>query len=133
MPKLKPSSMPKHCIAAAVKQSYVRIGGQKIYTGKLDPTGKITPEADKEYRRILSEYLAGQYRLPKQGGITVEELALRFMKEHIPTIHPAHKQHFQVAFKTLLSIYGGTLAADFDVPQLEAIRTEFMKNDWTRG
>ncbi|GHT28569.1 hypothetical protein FACS18942_09090 [Planctomycetales bacterium] len=81
MPKLKPSTLPKHCVAAATKQSFVRISGQKIYTGKLDATHKISPEAEKEYRRIISEYLAGQLRSPKQGGITLDELVLRFLND----------------------------------------------------
>ena len=92
MPKLNPSQPPKHCTDR--QYSYVRINGQRCNTGKLSPAGKITPEAEKEYRRIIAEYLANQDKPTKPDSITVDELVLRFTKEHLPTVSTRENQIF---------------------------------------
>jgi hypothetical protein len=102
-------------------------------TGKLSADGKITPEAEREYRRIITEYFAGQDRPAKTDSITIDELFLRFLNAKKPLLQPSHFWHYKKCTEITLSVYSGLPCGDFSPSKLRTIQAEFIKQRrWTR-
>jgi hypothetical protein len=97
------TSHPKHCTHKRIGQSYVRINGRQIFTGTLVKR-KISTDAEKEYRRIIVEYLANQDRPAKPSSITLDEVCVRFLKakRHLTT---THYENYKTIIKIMLAIH----------------------------
>ena len=66
--------------------AFTVIDGRRIHLGVYG-----TPEAEKEYRRVVAEWNTGIIAAPKQtntADITVAELVLRFLKERQNKVSP---------------------------------------------
>jgi integrase len=108
--------------------AFTVIDGQRIHLGLYG-----TPEAEKEYHRIVAEWNTGIIS-PKQTpqDITVAELVLRFLKERQGKI--SHKQwdwQQRTAF-VLVSLYADTEVATFDINCLRTVRNEFIQKGYVR-
>jgi hypothetical protein len=82
--------------------AYTVIDGQRIYLGVYG-----TPEAEKEYRRIVAEYNAC-FATPKQAStdVTVAELVLRFLKEREGKVTHNQRDNAYRPVLVLVSLYG---------------------------
>jgi hypothetical protein len=76
--------------------------------------------------------LAGQLRSPKQGGITLDELVLRFLNDKERKVSAAQNVNYKIVAEILLTLYSGTSAADFTPQHLKTVRQEFVKRGYVR-
>jgi len=104
------------------------IDGQRIHLGVYG-----TSEAEKEYRRVVAEWNTGIIA-PKQAnaGITVAELVLRFLNERQKKVSHNQWKHGRRIGVVLVSLYGDTDAAKFDINCLWVVRNEFIQKGYVR-
>ena len=134
-PKGTPPSYCKHPSGQACVTVRDVTGSRKVIL--LGSHGSA--ESKAEYRRVLAELEAGGGRYPvKADGraatdITVAELALAFWKHaegyyRLPDGSPSRElEHYDLALRPLLDLYGRTLAREFGPKALQALRETLVK------
>jgi integrase len=109
--------------------AFTVIDGRRIHLGIYG-----TPEAEKEYRRVVAEWNTGIIA-PKQtstADITVAELVLRFLKERQQKVSHTQWDNERRAAIVLVSLYGDLDAVAFDVNCLRTVRNEFIQKGYVR-
>ena len=108
--------------------AFTLIDGRRIHLGVYG-----TPEAEKEYRRVVAEWNAGIIA-PKTNiaGVAVAELVVRFLKERQRKVSPIQWDKEHRICTVLVSLYGDIAAAVFDVNCLRTIRNEFVQKRYVR-
>ena len=109
-------------------QAVVTLNGCDIYLGKWN-----TKTSRGEYDRLIGEWLAGGRCLPPEGGLTINELALRywqFAKQHYrkdgsPTSGLEGLKH---ALRPLRQLYGPTPGPKFGPLALKAVRQRMIES-----
>lgn len=119
-------------------QGTVRLNGKDYYTGKWG-----TPEAQAEYDRLISEYLAKRLAKPDdpfrpESATTVGELVLiyvrhaqtKYVRDGQPT---KHVERVKRSLSHLARLYGPTPLKDFGPLALKAVRQSFVDAGWSRN
>jgi integrase len=108
--------------------AFTRIDGRRVHLGVYG-----SPEAEKEYRRVVAEYNTG-FIVPKQTGtnVSVAELVLRFLKERKTKVSPLQWDFERRPAAVLVGLYGDTEAVAFDINCLRTVRNEFIKKRYVR-
>jgi hypothetical protein len=109
--------------------AFTVIDGQRIHLGVYG-----TPEAEKEYRRVVAEWNAGVIA-PRQAnsvGVTVAELVLRFLKERQNKVSATQWDNERNTAAVLVELYGDMDAATFDINCLRVARNEFIQRGFVR-
>ena len=120
------SKTPKLCKQGNL--AYVRVHGRKIYLGTHG-----TPEAQREYHRVIAEFHANASVPPKdKKSVTLDELCLRFLEDKKGCLATKHLEHYKSLVGTLLSQYSGLPANDFSPNKLRTLRAEFVKSGYVR-
>jgi integrase len=121
------SKTPKLCKQGNL--AYVRIHGQKIYLGTHG-----TPEARREYHRVIAEYHANASAPPKNSRhiLTIDELCLRFLEDRKVDLAPKQLEHYKSLIEIILSQYSGLSANEFSPNKLRTLRAEFVKYGYVR-
>ena len=120
------SKTPKLCKQG--NSAYVRIHGRKIYLGIHG-----TPEAKREYHRVIAEYHANASAPPKdKKSITLDELCLRFLEDKKDKISAKQWGNYKSLIEILLSQYAGLPAHEFSPNKLRTLRVEFVKRGYVR-
>ena len=109
--------------------AFTIIDGQRVYLGLYG-----TPEAEKEYRRVVAEWNIGIITPNKTdtAGITVAELVLRFLKEREGKVSPTQWDNERRIGEVLVSLYEDTNAAAFDINCLRIVRNVWIQNGYVR-
>jgi hypothetical protein len=125
-------SQQKYSLHRSTGRAYVRVGGKMVYLGKYG-----SPESFDAYRRIVgaaadgadrpkAESVASPEPPPKSCGLTINELILRYITEHVdgyyvkdgaPTDEPTNIRN---ALKTVRKLFGLSPAAElleYSIPQ----------------
>ena len=101
-----------------------------------------SPESRQEYERILALLRANGGCLPASGGaqadLTVNELVLRFMNEHVLTyyVDPINKNPtteqdaFRGALRPLTRLFGSLPSAEFGPLSLRTVREAMITGSW---
>jgi integrase len=138
MPRLKANEIPRHRFHKGSNRGVVTLSGVDHYTG---PGGSFgTPEAEAEYHRLTSEWLAsGRRMLPRAGEvITVKEL-VRLYQNHAQAFYRKNGRlttGWRMARRIsdeLGRLYGPLPVSDFGPLALKAIRASWIKNDVCRA
>ena len=134
MPRKKTNSKPKQPAIYRQKRhdgkdtAFTVIDGRRIHLGVYG-----SPEAEKEYRRVVAEWNAGIITLQTStADVTVAELVLRFLQERKGKASPIQWDKEHRICSVLVLLYGDTDAATFDVNHLRAVRNEFIKKQYVR-
>ena len=108
--------------------AFTVIDGQRVHLGVYG-----TPEAKKEYHRVVAKWNTGIIA-PKQTStdITVAELVLRFLKERKEKASHTQWNHECRVGNVLVSLYGDTNTAEFDINCLRVVRNEFIQKCYVR-
>ncbi len=135
MPRLNNAPPIRFCKISG--QAIVRLGGKKIYLGRAEP-GRIPPDVQANYDRVVADYLAARRGLGEGGRpLTVAELADRFddwaASEYRDTGRVKEYGHLRGMLKMILKHHhAATYAADFGPLALKAVRADFIAAGWTR-
>lgn len=116
-------------------QGAVVLDGTWIYLGKFG-----TAETEREYRRVVGEWLAGEHRLPVPADeVTVAEVLATYKREckrryrgadgNLPTDFAAIER----ALKTAGKLYGHVRAVEFGPLALRAVRDDFVRDKLSRS
>jgi integrase len=102
-----------------------------------------SPESLAENARILALLATNNGRLPpalgelKASGVSINELVLRFMDEHVATTYvdadgkPTSEQAaFKQSVLPLVRLYGPTLVGDFDSAALARVQSSMISGTW---
>jgi hypothetical protein len=108
-------------------QAVTTISGHDFYLGRHD-----TPASQREYDRLIAEWLANGRRLPvspsgQATDLTINELILGYLlyadeyyrKNGQPTTEPGS---IRLSVRPLRHLYGTTLARDFGPKALKTVR-----------
>lgn len=132
MPRLTGNRLPKYGKHKASGQAVIKLDGRNIYLG---PHGSKASRL--EHDRVITEWLANGRMLPNQSGLSINELALAYIKfangyyrkNGKPT---ASVDGIKIALRFLCRGYGRTAAQDFGPLALAAIRNTMIESDHSR-
>lgn len=127
MPRLTGNRLPKYGKHKASGQAVIKLDGNDVYLG---PHGSQASRI--EYDRVVTEWLANGRSLPAKSGLSVVELAAKFMefavgyyrKDGKPT---ASVDGIRIALRFLCKNYGRTSSRDFGPLALAAIRNQMIE------
>ena len=133
MPRLTGNRLPKYGKHKASGQAVIKLDGQDIYLGLHGSKASRI-----EYDRVVAEWLANGRCLPSKSGLTVNELAAKYMKFAIGYYRKDGKPTASVdgvrsALRYLCKNYGRTLVDDFGPLALAAIRNAMIEAGLSRG
>lgn len=128
----RPKSLkPKHCHHKASGQSFVRLNGQMVYTGRWG-----TQESKDNYDRIIDEWIAAgrQWAIaPTPQGddsdeLTIVRLCAAFM-DYATSFYrrSSEAENYKLAIKPLRRLYGKTPAGKFGPMRFRAVRDEMVR------
>lgn len=114
-------------------QARVRVAGRDHYLGRHG-----SPEAAAAYAALVSRLAAGLPPGTPGGGaaapppVTVLDLVARYAADELASYPESSREpyQFRVALAPLLRLFGGTPAADFDAPALEALQAAMGSGAW---
>jgi integrase len=109
--------------------AFTVIDGQRVHLGVYG-----SPEAEKEYRRVIAEWNTGMIapKPERTENITVAELVLRFLKERQGKVSFTQWDNERRTAVVLVSLYGDTDTATFDINCLLTLRNEFVRKGYVR-
>ena len=133
MPNANPNRTPSYRKHKATGQAVVTLNGKDHYLGNFG-----TKRSKDAYDRLIAEWLAGGRCLSDSNGLTIAELAVRFMEERVIPyyVDPATKKptgeqvNFRYALKPLTRLYGDLPAADFNPQHLNVVRQSTIEGTW---
>ena len=107
----------------------VYLNGKKIRLGRYG-----TEVADKEYRRIVGEWLViGDVATThKTESYLIDELAARFLPWADEVYGNSDFCNYKTAIETMLEIYSGTLVKDFGKRALKTVQRRFVDKGYAR-
>ena len=107
----------------------VYLNGKKIRLGRYG-----TDVADKEYRRIVGEWLViGDVATThKTESYLIDELAVCFLKWAKGVYGNSDFCNYKTAIEMILKLYSGTLANDFGPKALIVVRNRFVEKGYAR-
>lgn len=110
----------------------IQVGPGSYVDRTLGPTG--SPEARKEYLRLVAELEANDKVLPVQVGvgITVVELAVAYLQHQKGRLDPRDYHRVSTAVKTAADLYGDQPASAFGPVALRAVRDRFVAHPYCR-
>ncbi len=126
--------LPKYSLHKASGQGYARIKGRCVYFG---PHGD--PESEQRYKRAMAELLAAGDDVPAPAPrtTTVREGVTGYLDamraewgdgekgdKHLVRLHHA--------LDVVTDLFPGRRLSAFGVEQLEAVRAEMVRRDWSR-
>lgn len=130
----KPPRQPKLCLHKGTGRGFVRIEGRMIYLGEYG-----SPECQREYLRILSEWAANGYRLPVDADdVYVAELLDRYLDHaevHYRDEHgnaTSELNNVKRVVAELNALYSDVLVRDFTPLSLKALRQRFVDQGLSR-
>src|SRR5262245_16515577 len=101
------TSIPKYALHKSSGQAVAYVGGKTFYLGKFD-----SPASRRAYGELLARLASGtlldtQLAAPL-GGVTVNELCLKFVTDELPR-YSSSEQHCQrTAIRLLRHMFGDT-------------------------
>lgn len=129
--------IPQHCHHKHKKLGYVYLNGRTIYTRRWG-----TPEAEREYERLIAEWLVNgrqlARRLTGKDGYLIEHLVTDFWRwaegHYRKHGEPTREiNNIRDAVRPLLELYGHTDADEFDAQSLKALRKHVVdQGRWAR-
>jgi len=127
--------MCRHRLKGRPDAAYVRLPG----VGRIGLGQWNTPEARREYKRVIREWLDGGGPAPERELVTVGDLTARFMahaRRHY--VRPDGSTTNEVAnYGTLQGmlddLFGDMLAAEFSPSDLKLLRDEMVDRGWARS
>jgi integrase len=130
------TQIPQHCLHKPSGRGYVRLCGQMIYTGVYG-----SREADREYERWLTEWLANGRLLPGEAtgnGIRVDKLVALYWahgetyycRDGVPT---KEMDNIRLAVRPLVELYGNMPVAEFSPKKLKALRERLIEQGLARS
>lgn len=125
---------PKYCRHKATGQGYARVAGKCVYLGPWN-----TEDSKERYRRLLIELLEGGGKRPQRPAspATVREavdgyLAAMRAEWGEGEKGDRHLVRLRHALDVVTGLFGSTPLAGFGVGQLETVRGEMVRRDWSR-
>lgn len=131
------SRTPGHCRHKAKGLGYVRLSGRTFYTGKWG-----TEEAQREYERLLAEWLRNGRLLPADSvgdsGYWVKDLIADFWvhsqayyrKDGKPTKEVSNTRY---ALRPVKALYGDLPAEQFSPTKLKTVRDRMIEHGLCRN
>jgi integrase len=130
------TQIPQHCLHKPSGRGYVRLCGQMIYTGVYGSS-----EADREYERQLTEWLANGRLLLGEAtsvGVRVDKLVALYWahgetyycRDGVPT---KEMDNIRLAVRPLVALYGNMPVAEFSPKKLKAIRERLIEQGLARS
>ena len=109
-------------------RAYVVINRKYHYLGKWG-----TEESEKEYRRLVGEFVScghrDVFRLPVDS-ITIAALCTTYYEHCLGYYQEKESNRIKVAIRPLVELYGDTLAKDFAPHHLKAVRQSIVEGTY---
>ena len=128
------SKLPQLRFHKTTGQAYVRLNGKMVYLGPATPRD-VSLAVKLRYDEAITRWIAGQDTDPL--GITVDELAIRYMK-HVRQHYRKNGEEtsevtsIRSALKILLKADGTSRVQEFGPLRLQAIRERMIRAGWRR-
>jgi integrase len=130
------NTVPSYCrqkVKGGNDRAYVKLGDRRVWLGTWG-----TAESKQRYGQVIAEWRADGMAPAPAKGITVVELAVRFIKySDTYYLDPAGEptgeaDNFRLALRPMTGLYAGTAAAEFGPKRLKAVRQRMIEDGWCR-
>lgn len=127
MPKKKSSKPP--VMRQDRKYACVYIAGNKVFLGKWG-----SEEAEKNYKRVLAEWVSGlgESDISPEGSVTLDELTLQFLRWAKGYHEIRTYDRFKTALTVMLELYSGTLIQEFGCRKLLVLQDRYVQMKYAR-
>jgi len=128
----KKRKVPKYSLHKPSGQACVQINRKITYLGKHG-----TPESRIRYEQLLAGLLKDAQTKPEAASLTVNALCVMYVGHCRGFYRKNGKETsevgcVQLALRPMVSLYGGTLAAQFSPICLRRVRDEMIRLKWVR-
>lgn len=136
MGRLASNAVPRHRVHRSSGRGVVTLSGRDFYTG---PAG--SEEAEKRYLELVSRWLAGGRKLPREVAArqaTVAEIADDYL-EYARTYYVKNGEItkeislLKSIHRDLTTMWGSKAAKEFSIDDLKLLRKSWVAKGWTRS